>query len=372
MLKKQLILLKKQGVKNFLFNKYKKLLFVFKLLKYYPKNDGVKWNKLKDKYKGQRVFLIGNGPSLNKTPLYLLQGEKTMCFNRFHLMLERVNWKPNFHTIVDNLVLNDLLDEFDKVTQNAENVFIPAVHPQGNIFIKRVKDSSNISWFRNKVLGSGFSTNLPYVYGGGSVIYEGFQILKHMGFSEIILIGVDMNYKIHKSVKSLDDKTNNIQSLSDDDPNHFDLRYFGKGKKYHQPEPYIVQNILNGLEYISKISKILNLKIINAGFDSKVDFFQRKNIFDVLNLSKTQTLKIFEDCIMTKTKYNSIKELEQNSILSTNKNPIQFEESINFFTDLEFGFLIVKKSVYTHLCLGPFNDKFYFVGRLNLNYKNTN
>jgi hypothetical protein len=366
MLKKQLILLKKHGVKNFLFSKYKKLQFVFKLLIHFPTNDGVKWSDLKDKYKGQRVFLIGNGPSLNKTPLYLLQGEKIMCFNRFHLMLERVNWKPKFHTIVDNLVLDDLLDEFDKVTQNSENVFIPAVHPQGDVFIKRVKDSSNICWFRNKVLGSGFSTNLPHVYGGGSVIHEGFQILKHMGFSEIILLGVDMNYQIHKSVKSLDKRTNNIQSLSDDDPNHFDLRYFGKGKKYHQPEHYIVQNILNSLENISKISKTLNLKIINAGFDSKVEFFQRKNIYDVLNLTKNQTLKIFEDCITSKTKYKSFKELEQISYLSSKKNYTQFEININYFTELEFGALVVKKSVYTHLCLGPFNDKFYFVSRLNL------
>ena len=49
-----------------------------------------------------------------------------------------------------------------------------------------------------------------------------------------------------------------------------------KEKKYHQPEPYIIQNILNSLENISKISKKLNLKIINAGFDSKVEFFQGK------------------------------------------------------------------------------------------------
>ena len=83
-------------------------------------------------------------------------------------------------------------------------------------------------------------------------------------------------------------------------------------------------------------------------------------------MTKNQTLKIFEDCIISKTKYNSIKELEKFSIRCFKKNYTQFEKNTNYFTDSEFGILLVKKSVYTHLCLGPFNDNFYFVSRLNL------
>ena len=58
MLKKQLILLKKQGLKNFLFGKYKKLLFVFKLIIHFPKDDGVKWSDLKKINTKVREFFL--------------------------------------------------------------------------------------------------------------------------------------------------------------------------------------------------------------------------------------------------------------------------------------------------------------------------
>ena len=69
------------------------------------------WKQLQNKFKGQRVFLIGNGPSLNKTSLYLLKDEYTICFNHFYLFEERLIWSPTFYCITDNLVLKDLLGQ---------------------------------------------------------------------------------------------------------------------------------------------------------------------------------------------------------------------------------------------------------------------
>ena len=54
------------------------------------------WSHLKNKYKNKRVFLIGNGPSLKKTPLHFLKNEYTIVFNRFNLFFERINWIPTF------------------------------------------------------------------------------------------------------------------------------------------------------------------------------------------------------------------------------------------------------------------------------------
>src|SRR6478672_786737 len=78
-----------------------------RLVRKKDKENFKKWQLLKNKYRGERIFIIGNGPSLNKTPLYLLQDEYTMCFNRINLMYERVNWKPDFYVVVDDLVIKD-------------------------------------------------------------------------------------------------------------------------------------------------------------------------------------------------------------------------------------------------------------------------
>ena len=82
------------------------------------------------------VFLIGNGPSLNKTPLYLIKDEYIMCFIRFHLMYERLNWRPIFYTIVDNLLLKDVANEFHKIEPHSKYIFLPKIHPVGDKVFK--------------------------------------------------------------------------------------------------------------------------------------------------------------------------------------------------------------------------------------------
>ena len=61
-----------------------------------------KWDKIKNKYKGNRVFLIGNGPSLNNTELYLLKKVYNIL-NHFDLFFEKINW-THFYSITDKLV----------------------------------------------------------------------------------------------------------------------------------------------------------------------------------------------------------------------------------------------------------------------------
>ena len=365
MFQKQIELLHKYGFKKYLQGKRKKLNYAMNLVKYHP-NQYQKWDTLKDKYKGQRVFLIGNGPSLNKTPLYILKNEKVMCFNRFHLMLEKVNWKPDFYTIVDNLVLDDLLDEFDEVLNNAEEVFIPSVHVQGDVFVSRIGKNEKINWLKNYLIGSGFSTKLPNVYGGGTVIFEGIQVLKHLGFSEIILIGVDMSYQIHDNVRVIKENSTNILSLSDDDPNHFDPRYFGKGKKYHQPEAHIIDNILKNLKLLSEITDKLNIKIINAGYDSKVDYFPREDFLKIVGLDEREMFDLFEESLSVKTIYESFEALMRNSRIIEYKRVEKFNKNYNYILPLRDGVDVIKENIFTHVCFGPINGELFFVSRKNM------
>ena len=117
-------LIKNIGLKALLVSKLRTMRFLILKYFYYNKEDVEEWKRLKGKYKGKRVFLIGNGPSLNKTPLYLLKDEYTMCFNRFEIMLERLNWTPNFFMSVDYLVLVDLIKDIDVVLNHCEYAFV--------------------------------------------------------------------------------------------------------------------------------------------------------------------------------------------------------------------------------------------------------
>jgi hypothetical protein len=46
---------------------------------------------MKDRYRGERCFVIGNGPSLNRTALHHLENEFTFGVNRICLMFERLS-----------------------------------------------------------------------------------------------------------------------------------------------------------------------------------------------------------------------------------------------------------------------------------------
>jgi hypothetical protein len=278
-------------------------------------------------------------------------------------MLERLNWKIDFYSTVDNLVLTDLIDEIEIIKENSTYMFFPDIHIRGEEYYKRVKPSESIFWLNYNIAGYGFSENLPKVYGGGSVIYEGIQVLNYLGFSKIILVGVDMNYIIHQNVDKINKNSNDIRSKDDDDPNHFDPRYFGKGRSYHQPEQKIVDRILSSLKYVSTIFKNKETNIINAGYDSKVDYFPKKEFTELFEYSDKQIIELFEECITMNTKYSSLQELED----SLQNNHTFFEEieqiKGNFKVNLKTGLDLYKKMIFTHLPLGPFKNSYYFVDR---------
>ena len=98
---------------------------IFKIKRAVAKKDKeniVKFLELKGKYQGKRIFIIGNGPSLNEMPLYLLKDEYKMCFNRFALMEERVNWFPDFYAVTDDLVLKDQAKELNVANEFRDQI----------------------------------------------------------------------------------------------------------------------------------------------------------------------------------------------------------------------------------------------------------
>jgi len=48
-----------------------------------------------------RAFIIGNGPSLNDTPLELLEGEVSWGVNQVHLIYPHTTWRPTHITFAD-------------------------------------------------------------------------------------------------------------------------------------------------------------------------------------------------------------------------------------------------------------------------------
>ncbi|NQT03035.1 MAG: DUF115 domain-containing protein [Planctomycetes bacterium] len=364
-LEKILRTLKRHGIKITALKSINRANSIYKRYKLKNTRDSDQWSRLKNKFEGKRVFLIGNGPSLNKTPLYLLKNEYTMCFNRFFIIDERINWQPYFYTTTDNVVLSDIVEEVKEVIPKTSYSFFPDIHFRGDNFYDRIGQFENLFWLQ-QLHGEGFSKELPKIFPGGSVIYEGLQILNFLGFNKIYLIGVDLNYQVHKTAKYLKNKGLDIESQKDDDPNHFDPRYFGKNRKYHQPKDYVIQNVFRNLEYVSGLLPELNIKIINAGYDSKLDYFPRVDFHKVFNLSDESIETLFFECLSKNSDYESIFQFESENDKINSIDNFQPSKENDFYMDLENALKIMNKAVFTHIPIGPYNNKYYFIKRQQL------
>lgn len=321
-----------------------------------------RWKKLKGKFAGKRVFLIGNGPSLNKTPLYLLKDEYTLCFNRFDLMTERFCWYPTFFAMADTTVAEDIQDIVKKTIEKTKYAFFLSVY-KGWSIEKVLPQKDNILYFYHEF--HDFSKKLPFTKGGSTVAIEGLQILNYLGFDEIVLIGVDMNYVIHKSSISLLKRSSGaevIQSTADDDPNHFDPRYFGKGAKYSQPNEYTMNEMLKSLDEISLwFKENTSTKVYNAGYDSKVNSFERKDFMEILNYTDEKIDLLFLETVK-KTGFSSINDLLIKAI--SYESVEEFDDNIDVFSlPTEEAVKIIKSTILSYVPIGPYKDKIYFVKR---------
>lgn len=323
-----------------------------------------RWKELKGKYLGKRIFLIANGPSLNITPLYLLKNEYTIVFNRILLMLERLNYQPNFYMLMDAAVAPTIKDDINYFIEHSELSFFPDIKKSADV------DFTTFVPYGNKVLYMyeqpiRFSRSLPNIGCGTTVIYRAFQILMYLGFSEVIVVGNDMNYVIHQSTDTIridsvkGHAIERIISKKDDDPNHFDPRYFGKGKKYTQPTKDLVERIFKDLDVVAEEYRKSGISVINAGYDSMVKSFPKQEFYECLGYSQEKIDWLFDDLVRSKG-VGSLKSMLRAAV----EVDSIWEEDLDIAAvPIRIVKEIIPKKVIEYLPLGPYNGNVYMVNR---------
>ena len=185
----------------------------------------------RDRHRGQRCFILGNGPSLNRCDLTRLAGEVTFGVNSIFLGRDRMGFDPTYYVVEDPLVLEDRADEINAYRGPHQRFF-------GHYASRFVDAGPDVTWLNLRLRYDAypgfpfFSTNATrQVWAGGTVSYVCLQLAYHMGFDEVHLVGFDHRYQIPDSVRQ---EGNRLTSTADD-PNHFHPGYFGKGLRWHHP-----------------------------------------------------------------------------------------------------------------------------------------
>jgi hypothetical protein len=177
--------------------------------------------KFRNKYQGERCFVIGNGPSLQKTDMTKLRNEYTFGLNRIYLMFEELGFSTSFFVSINDLVIEQSSSEIQvlKIPRFVSWRSRKWLMPQDDLF-----------FLYSTYTGPKFAKNAASrLWEGATVTYVALQLAYYFGFSEVILIGVDHSF-------TTKGKPNTTITSEGDDPNHFNPNYFGKGFRWQLPD----------------------------------------------------------------------------------------------------------------------------------------
>ena len=232
-----------------------------------------KLRSLKNRAKGKRCFLIGNGPSLKPDDLEKIKNIDCFSSNEIYRIFPMTNWRPLFLMIGDrysktdaktidnldvkNIILSDYYLRYHDVTRKD----ILCYHGHYPIKQNKIPFSADIS---------------KKIYLGSSVSYGLMQLIAYMGYSEVYLLGFDHNYQneVSKGGKVVKNGEINSHFFKDEKPSDIIANVNGMGKAYQAFKNYADTN---------------GITVKNATRGGHLEVFERIDFDLLLNNLKTNT-----------------------------------------------------------------------------------
>ena len=221
--------------------------------------------KFKNVHKGQRCFIVGNGPSLITADLEKLKGEFCFASHRIYNIFEMTDWRPTYYCAQDFKLIKTSYKEIEKMEIKDKFVAIIKVgrYP-------KLKDCQLVH-----IITEQFYPGMPQfsndiangIYEGFTVSYMCIQLAVYMGFKEIYLLGIDHNYS--KTTLPSGEVVNN-QGVKD---------HFSENDKIENI-PQLYKSIL-AYEKAKTCESQYGYKIFNATRGGKLEIFERVD-FDSL------------------------------------------------------------------------------------------
>lgn len=171
--------------------------------------------QFRDRHRGERAYVLGNGPSLARTDLGRLAGAVTFGANRIYLAHQ-----PTYLVCVNELVLEQFASD-----------------------IRALPCPKFLAWNRRQLFGDEPFVSLALsladrfvgdptrqLCSGGTVTFVALQLAYYMGFREVVLLGVDHRFVDTGTPNRTETRTQTV------DHNHFHAAYFPQGSKWQLPD----------------------------------------------------------------------------------------------------------------------------------------
>ena len=216
-------------------------------------------SRLRDAHRGETCVILGNGPSIRGLDLASLDGAATFCLNRGYLMWEGSDRGPSFFVAVNDLVIDQFHGE---IADLSCPLFVPWIYRD------RFRDVPNAVFVEIRIAHRFITDARQGVAPCGTVTVAAFQLAYHMGFSTVILLGVDHRFQTtgppHARVRQ-----------QGEDPNHFRGDYFGDGTMWNLPDLRLSER---GYAMARAAFEAAGRQVFNATPDSALDVFVRREL----------------------------------------------------------------------------------------------
>lgn len=175
-------------------------------------------------HKGERCFIVANGPSIRNTDLTFLNNEISLGLNRIYLNFARSSYRPTYFVSVNELVLEQFSKEIAALA-------MPKFINWNRRKLFNREDDSIVYLKSRLVFEDNFQSDLslPMVF-GGTVTFTALQLAYYMGFAKIIIIGLDHHYVENGTPNEVETR----KEISDQ--SHFSTNYFPAGTKWQLPD----------------------------------------------------------------------------------------------------------------------------------------
>lgn len=222
-----------------------------------------KFNIYKNRHVGQRCVIVCNGPSLNDMDLSFLKNEIVIGLNKIYLGFQRFNFYPKYYVAVNKKVLEQSVSQIKGLN---------CVKFLSNRCSEYFCDDALTNIIDTSSFNKNFSLDLKEgIQEGYTVTYAALQIAFYLGFSQVVIIGMDHRFKYQG-------EPNEEKFHAGNDVNHFAPGYF-KGQKWDNPD------LVNSEKFYSIAKRVYEEHgrvIIDATLNGACQVFKKdsyRNIF---------------------------------------------------------------------------------------------
>jgi hypothetical protein len=225
--------------------------------------------RLKHCHAGRPLLVVGNGPSLNHTPLDEFAGIPAIGMNKIDLLFPRVRWRPTMVLCMNRHVLSQHAPRFSRLG-------IPLYLSWQSRWFMRRSELPEVSFFLN-LASDEFSTDITWGVGiSGTVTYAALQFAYYTRANPVILVGVDHHFTAKGRPHAL---------VRNDgaDRDHFDPGYFDRNNPWNLPDLAASER---GYRKAKAAFTAAGRTILDATVEGRLRVFDKIGIVDAVGIAQ--------------------------------------------------------------------------------------